>query len=129
MATSLENYATLLRQTARPDEAERLEARAKGDPCEVRVSDAVWRITKRGRHVRVWLKLTVRATSAILPVWPQTPDLLAAMSGFQLVPSGMASGADVTDSPGLRGKMTQSAVTPEDRPAAVQAISSRQASR
>ncbi len=29
LATSLENYAALLRQTARTDEAERLEARAK----------------------------------------------------------------------------------------------------
>ncbi len=29
VATSLENYAALLRQTARADEAERMEARAK----------------------------------------------------------------------------------------------------
>ena len=29
LATSLENYAALLRQTARADEAERMEARAK----------------------------------------------------------------------------------------------------
>ena len=29
VATSLETYATLLRETARPDEAERMEARAK----------------------------------------------------------------------------------------------------
>jgi len=37
-----------------------------------------------------------------------TPDLLAVMSGFRLIPSGITSGSDVPDAPGIREVMTHS---------------------
>ncbi len=46
----------------------------------------------------------VRFTSGM----PPALDLLAAMSGFERSPSGVPSGPDVADSPGVRGKMTLS---------------------
>ena len=38
---------------------------------------------------------------------PSTSDLLAAMSGFRPIPSGITSGSDVSDAPGIRGVLTQ----------------------
>ncbi len=45
----------------------------------------------------------LRETSGMAP----TLDLLAAMSGFRLIPSGITSGSDVPDAPGIREVMTQ----------------------
>ena len=40
-------------------------------------------------------------------------DLLAAMSGFELIPSGLPSSPNVAGEPGERGKMTRSRRTAE----------------
>ena len=44
----------------------------------------------------------LRGTSGMAP----TPDLLAAMSGFRLIPSGIISGSDVPGTLGVRGVLT-----------------------
>jgi len=44
----------------------------------------------------------VRCRSA----WPSVSDLLAAMSGFELIPPAAPADPNVADSPGVRGKMT-----------------------
>ncbi len=39
---------------------------------------------------------------------PSTSDSLVGMSGFELIPSGVPSGPDVADNPGVRGVLTLS---------------------
>ncbi len=46
----------------------------------------------------------LRSTSGMAP----TPDLLAAMSGFRLIPSGLHSGPDVAGATGIRRVLTPS---------------------
>ncbi len=58
--------------------------------------------TYRSRHAD--------ATSGLAP----TPDLLAAMSGFRLIPSGLPSGSDVAGATGIRGVLTQSGPTGDE---------------
>ena len=51
---------------------------------------------------RTYRQSHVRDTSGMAP----TPDLLAAMFEFRLIPSGIASGPDVVDTLRVRGVLT-----------------------
>ncbi len=56
---------------------------------------------------RTYRQSHLRGTSGMAP----TPDLLAAMSGFRLIPSGITSGSDLADTPGVRGVLTTPDIT------------------
>jgi hypothetical protein len=51
---------------------------------------------------RTYRQSRLCGTSAMAP----GSDIPAAMSGFELISSGIPSGSDVADSPGIRGVMT-----------------------
>ena len=96
VAQSLNNLAGLYRAQGRyPRQARRSE------PNTMKTPDGAPECRLLAKTCR---QSHFRRTSGM----PPALDILAAMSGFELNPSGMPSGPDVADALGVRGKVTRS---------------------